>query len=102
MKGFGGPTQAPAWVTHGLVPLINLGLALVIAGIIIALIGENPFEALKLLVLGAVGYRRRSATPFTTQPISSSPGSPLPSPSTAASSTSAARGRPTWVGSAPG
>ena len=56
MKGFGGPTQAPAWVTHGLVPLINLGLALLIAGIIIALIGENPIEALRLLVLGAVGY----------------------------------------------
>ena len=47
MKGFGGPTQAPAWVTHGLVPLINLGLALLIAGIIIALIGENPLEALR-------------------------------------------------------
>ena len=56
MKGFGGPTQAPGWVTHGLVPLINLGLALLIAGIIIAAIGENPFEALRLLVLGAVGY----------------------------------------------
>ena len=56
MKGFGGPTQAPAWVTHGLVPLINLGLALLIAGIIIALIGENPLQALRLLVLGAVGY----------------------------------------------
>ena len=56
MSGFGGPTQAPAWVTHGLVPLINLGVALLIAGIIIALIGENPFEALRLLVRGAVGY----------------------------------------------
>ena len=56
MKGFGGPTQAPGWVTHGLVPLVNLGLALLIAGIIIAAIGENPFEALRLLVLGAVGY----------------------------------------------
>ena len=56
MSGFGGPTQAPAWVTHGLVPLINLGVALLIAGVIIALIGENPFEALRLLVRGAVGY----------------------------------------------
>ena len=56
MSGFGGPTQAPTWVTHGLVPLINLALALVVAGIIIALIGENPFEALRLLVRGAVGY----------------------------------------------
>ncbi len=56
MSGFGGPTQAPSWVTHGLVPLINLALALIIAGVIIALIGENPFEALRLLVLGAVGY----------------------------------------------
>ena len=56
MSGFGGPTQAPPWVTHGLVPLINLALALIIAGIIIALIGENPLAALRLLVLGAVGY----------------------------------------------
>ena len=56
MSGFGGPTRAPAWVTHGLVPLLNLALALVVAGAIVALIGENPFEALRLLVLGAVGY----------------------------------------------
>jgi len=56
VSGFGGPTRAPAWVTHGLVPLLNLALALVVAGAIVALIGENPFEALRLLVLGAVGY----------------------------------------------
>ena len=56
MKGSGGPAQVAVWVTHGLVPLLNLGFALLIGGIIIALIGEDPFEALKLLVLGAIGF----------------------------------------------
>ena len=56
MSGLGAPTQAPAWVTHGLVPLINLVAALVISGLIIAAIGENPFEALEFLFYGAFGY----------------------------------------------
>ena len=49
------PAQVPRWVTHVLVPAANLIVAFVIAGIIIALIGEDPFLALKLLVLGAFG-----------------------------------------------
>ncbi len=56
MSGLGAPTKAPGWVTHGLVPLINLALAFIISGAIIAAIGENPFEALELLVFGAFGY----------------------------------------------
>ena len=49
------PAQVPRWVSHLLIPAANLVVAFVIAGIIIALIGEDPFLALKLLVLGAFG-----------------------------------------------
>ena len=56
MSALGAPIQAPRWVSHGLVPLINLAIAFVISGLIIALIGENPFEAMELLVYGAFGY----------------------------------------------
>ena len=49
------PTQVPRWVTHVLVPISNLVVAFIIAGIIIALIGEDPWQAMKLLVLGAFG-----------------------------------------------
>ncbi|MEM7487928.1 MAG: ABC transporter permease [Pseudomonadota bacterium] len=45
----------PRWVDILLIPLINLALALIISGIVVALIGENPFEALGYLVTGAVG-----------------------------------------------
>ncbi len=49
------PAQVPRWVTHALVPAANLIVAFIIAGIIIALIGEDPFLALRLLVFGAFG-----------------------------------------------
>lgn len=56
MSSMGAPTQAPKWVTHGLVPVINLALALIISGLIVAAIGEDPFEALGFLLYGAFGY----------------------------------------------
>ena len=49
------PAQVPRWISHVLVPTANLVVAFLIAGIIIALIGEDPFLALRLLVLGAFG-----------------------------------------------
>ena len=45
----------PPWADVVLVPLINLALALFVSGIVVALIGENPFEAMAILVEGAVG-----------------------------------------------
>ncbi|MEM7644706.1 MAG: ABC transporter permease [Pseudomonadota bacterium] len=45
----------PKWVDIALIPLLNLVLALIISGIVVAAIGENPFEALSYLVTGAVG-----------------------------------------------
>src|SRR5471032_3625563 len=45
----------PAWADIVLLPLINIALAFIVVGVIVTIIGANPFEALKLLVAGAVG-----------------------------------------------
>jgi len=49
--------QLPRWVDIGLLPLINILAAFIVAGIIIALVGENPFEALAVMVKGAFVYK---------------------------------------------
>ncbi|MDA0229543.1 MAG: ABC transporter permease [Proteobacteria bacterium] len=56
MKGFGAPVEAPKWVTHVLVPAINLALALLVSGLLILALGEDPFEAISVLAHGAFGY----------------------------------------------
>jgi simple sugar transport system permease protein len=48
----------PRWADIGLLPLVNLAMALVVAGIVVAFIGQNPLEVLKLLVQGAFGSAR--------------------------------------------
>jgi simple sugar transport system permease protein len=48
-------TRLPAWVEYVLLPGLNLLLAFVVAGIVVLLIGEDPLQALQLLVLGAIG-----------------------------------------------
>ena len=47
----------PRWIDIGLLPLINLAAALVVAGIIIAIIGENPFVAMGVMLKGAFVYK---------------------------------------------
>ena len=56
MSDFGRPAAAPGWVAYGLIPLINLALALFVSGAIVMLIGEDPLKALRLLIHGAAGY----------------------------------------------
>ncbi len=46
----------PAWADIILIPIINIALALLVAGIVIALIGENPFKAFAVMFQGAFGY----------------------------------------------
>jgi simple sugar transport system permease protein len=46
----------PRWIDIGLIPLLNILLALVVAGIIILLIGEDPIEAVQIMIVGALGY----------------------------------------------
>lgn len=45
----------PAWINYGLIPLLNLILAFFFSGLVVWAIGENPFEALQLLLIGALG-----------------------------------------------
>jgi len=60
----------PAWADIVLIPLINLFIAFAVSSIIIYLIGEDPFEAFKVMIEGAfgtsegVGYTLYYATNF--------------------------------------
>ncbi len=47
--------ELPTWVDVGLIPLINLVLALLISGLVVVIIGENPFQALGIMLHGALG-----------------------------------------------
>ncbi len=49
-------SRPPRWVGIVLIPLVNLFLALAIAGLIVLGMGENPLTALRFLVFGAFGY----------------------------------------------
>ncbi|KKJ77618.1 sugar ABC transporter permease [Kiloniella litopenaei] len=50
------PSKAlPAWIDVGLIPLINILLAFIVSGIVIFIIGEDPVEAVKIIVYGAFG-----------------------------------------------
>ena len=45
----------PKWADVALVPLLNLVLAFVVSGLVVLYIGENPIEALQIMIRGAVG-----------------------------------------------
>ena len=47
--------RLPGWVEYGLIPLINLLVAFIVAGLVVLLVGENPFRAAAILVEGAFG-----------------------------------------------
>ncbi|MEL7026640.1 MAG: ABC transporter permease [Pseudomonadota bacterium] len=60
----------PKWADVLLVPLINIIIALIFAGLVVLAIGENPFEAIRTMVTGALsstygwGYTLYYATNF--------------------------------------
>lgn len=47
--------KLPRWADYGLIPLINLLVAFIFAGLVVMLVGENPFRAAAILVEGAFG-----------------------------------------------
>ncbi|MGC4024630.1 MAG: ABC transporter permease [Mesorhizobium sp.] len=47
--------KLPRWADYGLIPLINLFVAFIVAGLVVMLVGENPFRAAMILVEGAFG-----------------------------------------------
>lgn len=48
--------KLPTWADVALIPLINVTLAFLAAGVVVAMIGENPLDAVEVLVRGAFGY----------------------------------------------
>lgn len=47
--------RMPKWADVILIPLLSVVLALIASGIVVALIGENPVEAMAIMVRGALG-----------------------------------------------
>jgi simple sugar transport system permease protein len=64
------PGRLPRWVDVGLLPVVSLLAAFAASAAVIAIVGENPWTALKLLAAGAfgsqeaVGYTLYYATNF--------------------------------------
>jgi simple sugar transport system permease protein len=48
------PSEVPRWVDYGLVPLVNLLVALLLTGLVVIAVGADPWQALNSLVAGAV------------------------------------------------
>ena len=48
--------ELPAWIEVILIPVLNILMALFFAGLIILAIGENPVEAVSIMINGAFGY----------------------------------------------
>jgi len=49
-------SKVPWWVSNLIVPLVNLFLALLVSGLFIFIAGENPIQAVKLIIYGSFGY----------------------------------------------
>jgi general nucleoside transport system permease protein len=45
----------PVWADVAVIPLVNVAAAFVISGFVVLAIGENPLEAVQLLITGALG-----------------------------------------------
>jgi ABC-type uncharacterized transport system permease subunit len=49
------PVELPRWIDIGLLPLVNLALALAVCGVVVAVVGLDPLQVLALLLKGAFG-----------------------------------------------
>ncbi len=49
--------ELPRWVDAGVLPLVNLALAMLAAGIVLLAVGFDPWQVLPLLIDGAFGSR---------------------------------------------
>ena len=47
--------KLPNWVEFGVIPLVNLLVAFLVAGLVVLFVGENPLRAAYLMVSGAFG-----------------------------------------------
>lgn len=47
----------PKWIDVGVIPFLNLASALLVSGLVVMIIGENPLEVVQLLIFGAFGFQ---------------------------------------------
>jgi simple sugar transport system permease protein len=47
--------RLPNWAEYGLIPLINLAVAFLVAGLVVLFVGESPLRAAYLMIYGAFG-----------------------------------------------
>lgn len=50
------PNQLPRWVDYVLLPAINVLAAFLVSGLVVLLIGEDPIEAVGILIWGSLGF----------------------------------------------
>lgn len=48
----------PHWAEYLLLPLLNLAIALLVSGVVVSLIGQDPVQVIKVLIKGAFGSQR--------------------------------------------
>ncbi len=48
--------KLPGWIDHGVIPLVNVAVAFLVAGLVVLAVGESPIEAARLMLRGAFGY----------------------------------------------
>jgi simple sugar transport system permease protein len=46
----------PGWIDVGLIPLVNVLIAFLVAGLIVLAIGVDPLTAVRIMITGAFGY----------------------------------------------
>ncbi|MCK9215209.1 MAG: ABC transporter permease, partial [Rhodoferax sp.] len=51
-------THLPRWADLVLLPMVSLGVALLAAGGVVALVGQDPLRVIQVLVQGAFGTAR--------------------------------------------
>ena len=49
------PVELPRWLDVAVLPAINLAMALIVAGLVVTLVGFDPWQVLTLLIKGAFG-----------------------------------------------
>ena len=45
----------PRWADVAQLPLLNLGLAMIVSGFVVAAIGQSPLQAIQVMIKGAFG-----------------------------------------------
>jgi len=46
----------PAWIDIGVIPLANVLLAFMVAGLVVLAVGVDPLDAVRIMLVGAFGY----------------------------------------------